>query len=107
MEVESNLGDPRLLGGDGQKEPDVATDKITYRDWIGERRAILAQQNQDNAVFVQGSLRLRGNERLKAGMYLTITRGDFQPRPYVTRVEHEYSPFRGFFTTAHVERGTG
>lgn len=107
MEVESNLGDPRLLGGDGQKEAAVSTDQITYRDWIGERRATLAKQNQDNAVFEQGSFRLRGNERLRAGMYLTITRGDFQPRYYVTRVEHEYSPFRGFFTTAHVERGTG
>ena len=63
--------------------------------------------NKDNVIFESGSLRLRGNERIKAGMQLNVSRGNkMYSSYYVTKVDHEFVPFQGFYTTVTVERGT-
>lgn len=63
--------------------------------------------NKDNVVFESGTIRLRGNEAIKAGMVLNIQRGRLTSQYYAHRVDHEFVPYQGFFTTVTVDRGTG
>lgn len=75
--------------------------------WMDGRRRILLESNRDNVLIEHGTIRMRGNENLRAGRYLRLTRGDFVATYYIVQVEHEYVPFVGFFTTVQVDRGTG
>lgn len=107
MSVESALSGPDMLNGDGPSEAVVNGQRQVFAHWLDNRRRVLAMTNRDNVLFESGTLRLHGSERIKAGMYLNIERGDFKTRCYVTRVDHEFMPFGGFFTTVSFERGTG
>jgi hypothetical protein len=118
--------DPRLYGirkmqvatdqGD-EEETDQGngTPKGAQRDsnsdallsFMSKRRLQLIAQNKDNVVFEQGTFRLKGNEKIKAGVYLRLTHGNMQSLYYVVAVHHEYRPFNSYMTTAQVERGTG
>lgn len=78
--------------------------------WIDARRAVLAHTNRDNVIFEHGTLRLRGNEAIKAGMFLRILRGagdQVMSECYVSSVTHDFVPFGSFTTTVTFERGTG
>lgn len=76
--------------------------------WIDERRNMLVEMNKDNAVFESGTMRIRGDEKIKAGMILMVKRGDGRTdQYYAVGVDHDYVPFQGFFTTVHFDRGTG
>ncbi|MFW9605937.1 MAG: hypothetical protein ACMV0I_05215 [Pseudomonas sp.] len=108
MEVFASLGPPNYMNADGPKEGVLAAQTNEIGGWLAERRRILADINKDNVVFESGTIRLRGNEKIKAGHYLVLTRGvgEVVSEYYITRVEHDFRPFIGFFTTVHVERGT-
>ena len=69
---------------------------------------MLAQINKDNVIFENGTMRLRGNERIKAGTQMHLTRGGgkVESSAYVTQVDHDFSPFQGFYTSVAFERGT-
>jgi hypothetical protein len=75
--------------------------------WIAARRKDLLNQNRDNVVLESGSVRLVGNESVKAGTYLLITHGNMTSTYYVPSVSHSFTPFGTYVTTATVERGTG
>lgn len=75
--------------------------------WAENRRRILRDANQDNLLFEEGSLGLRGDERLRPGRYLAIQRGDMTAEYYLTQVTHQYMPFGVFRSSVQVERGTG
>lgn len=76
-------------------------------EWMNLRRRQLSNMNKDNVVLESGAMRLRGNEKIRAGVYLNLEHGNMQSSYYVTSVTHEYVPFGGFFTSVQVERGTG
>lgn len=76
-------------------------------NWINNRRAIMVAMNQDNVLYESGSMRVRGNENIRAGMYVRLHRGTFVATYYVEKVDHDYMPFQGVFSTLTVERGTG
>lgn len=107
MEVESRLGDPALLNGDGPKAETLENQQKVFATWLDKRRHILAETNKDNVVFENGTIRMYGSERVKPGHYMEVRRGAFRPRYYITRVEHDFVPYRGYWTTAYYERGTG
>lgn len=95
-------------GGNGT--PDGAAREIGVANtiaWMNERRRQLRDQNKDNVVLESGSMRLKGNEKIRAGVYLRLKHGNMRSDYYVVSVTHEYVPFGGFFTTVQVERGTG
>ena len=92
---------------DSQQEQELLAGKGALQSWLDERRGILVANNRDNVVFENGIMTLKGNERIKAGMYLRLTRGSMVAYYYVSRVEHSFMPYRAFITTATVERGTG
>lgn len=75
--------------------------------WLNDRRARLVAMNRDNVLYESGSMRIRGNEAIRAGMYVRLHRGTFTATYYVVKIDHDYLPFQGVFSTLTVERGTG
>lgn len=108
MFVDSETGGDDVASfNSGQSKDDNAKRQIVQGNWLDDRRRILVEQNKDNVVLEDGMIRMRGNERVRAGVELKLKDGDFRATYYCARVDQEFSPFQGFFTTAHVERGTG
>lgn len=105
IEVNTQQG-PRF---DGQPEAKHDKDMNVLQGFTGQRRDVLKENNRDNVVFETGAMRLRGNEMIKAGMTVKLTRGrDTSPSEhYVVSVQHVFQPFRSFTTTVSFERGTG
>lgn len=102
------------MGGDdvqtftsGLPAGDQAKRDTSMANWINDRRRIMVELNKDNILFERGSMRVRGNENIKAGMYVRLRRGSFIASYYVAQVDHDYIPFQGYFSTLTVERGTG
>ncbi len=52
-------------------------------------------------------MRLKGNEEIRAGVYLRLEHGNMESDYYVVSVDHEYLPFNSYTTSVNVERGTG
>jgi hypothetical protein len=93
--------------GAGAKEATVTQIQTLSESWITSRRTLLAAYNKDNVVFEDGSIRLRGREDIRAGVYVRLYRGSMTALYYVVEVSHEFIPFSGFFSTLRVVRGTG
>lgn len=107
MEVESQMGDPLGLWGDGPAEAKTAQERTLRARWLDQRRLFLMRSNRDNVVLEAGQMRLRGNEALRAGQYIELQRGALRSSQYAVAVQHEFLPAVGFFTTVDFERGTG
>ena len=103
MQVQTNQG-ARI---DAQPESVFNKGRTDYMAWLDSRRESLVRSNRDNVVLESGSMVIKGNERIKAGMYLRLTRGTMSALYYVVRVEHSFMPFRAMTTTVTFERGTG
>lgn len=87
------------------KEADKdAGDSLSY---AFNRRRQLALMNADNVVLEDGSMIIKGNENVKCGMYISITRGKMINQYYVVGVTHSFVPFQSFTTTVDFIRGTG
>lgn len=107
MQVETVLMDPAYGNIEGQKKPDVDSGTNALTGWLDKRRKVLSDQNKDNVVFECGTIQVKGNETLKAGRQLVLTRANAVPTTgYITRVQHTFSPLQGFSTTLTVERMT-
>lgn len=109
MEVESALLPDNYLPSDSDKSAQAESNMVKSGNWIEQRRDVLAKINKDNVIFESGTMRLRGNERIKAGMQIELSRGgaNVSSTAYITQVDHEYIPYQGFYTTVVFERGTG
>jgi hypothetical protein len=108
MAEQSNQGSPLVHNaGNGTPKPQNTKDANNTLEWITQRRAQLVSQNLDNVVFESGTIRLVGNESVKAGTYLLVTHGNMTSTYYVPSVSHSFTPFGAYITTATVERGTG
>lgn len=110
MEVESTLGPPNYLNSQAQSKDDLPSQTNALADWLVQRRKTLADLNKDNVLFEQGEARLKGNERIKPGMYVRFRRGgrlDYAGEAYAHTVEQQFLPYRGFFTSIQFDRGTG
>lgn len=100
-------GDDVTTLSSGQPADVKAKFDTSMANWINDRRSIMVQQNKDNVLLESGMIRVRGNEAIKAGVYVRLRRGQFKATYYVVEVAHDYIPFQGFFSTLTVERGTG
>lgn len=109
MEVETALLPNSYIPSDSDKSEQAKSNMVKSGNWISDRRDLLAAINKDNVIFESGSMRLSGNERIKAGRQIELTRGEgnVKSSAYITQVDHEYSPFQGFYTNIIFERGTG
>lgn len=111
-----NMHEAVMLGPPGKLINDTAScvateveaDNATMQAWLDNRRTILGDTNKDNALFESGTMRVRGDEKIKAGMFLNVDRSDGRTdQYYAVSVDHDFVPFQGFFTTVQFERGTG
>ncbi len=94
--------------GDDEKKELRAAEEAKGMNWIAGRRERLFLLNKGASVFERGSLRLKGNEKLRAGLRLRVKHSSrLTVTYYVPSVSQEYIPGAGFFTTAQVERGNG
>jgi len=87
-------------------EDDFLEAEVSLADWSKKRRLELRDLNKDNSVFENGSLVIRGNERVRAGKYLSVNRGELVSDYYVNTVSHHFIPFRSYKTTVEYSRGT-
>lgn len=86
----------------------TVTETKNMTEWFDQRRLALGNLNKDNVVFESGTMRIFGNEAIKAGMFIWVQRGNAKSYSvYVVSIEHEFMPLHGFFSTIHYERGTG
>lgn len=103
MQLQTNQG----MRIDGQSAEAKTSGDADLNAWLTGRRKIIVEANRDNVVFESGSMTLKGNERIRAGMYVKLKRGTMEQKVYATRVDHNFMPFRTFTTTVSFERGTG
>lgn len=114
METDTQMGGADSLGrADGQSAEVVKREQGKARLWLDDRRAQLMAMNKDNAVLESGSITLRGQATLRAGMFLRVQHAQsgaalkpFVWECYVVAVQHRMIPYQGFVTVATFERGT-
>jgi hypothetical protein len=107
MEVQTQLGDPDYSQSDAVPADDQPDQVTALSAWLDKRRKILADANKDNVLFEAGTMSVRGNEKLKAGMQLLLKRGSGKVTGYyIVKVEHDFQPFQGFTSSLTLERGT-
>lgn len=108
MHVEYKLGsESEVPDSNTVTQEVIAKNKMNPIEWARKRRNLLSEFNKDNVVFESGTMRVRGNEKIKAGRFVTSARGGVnESRFYVVSVDHDFVPFQGFFTTINYERGT-
>lgn len=108
MEVSTEMGADDVpntstgLPADQQSKRDTST-----MNWLTKRREALVKQNRDNVILERGSITIKGNENIRAGDYVKITRGTFTAMYYVGQIDHQFSPFNRFVSVLQVERGMG
>ncbi len=107
MEVPTNMAPLGLLAPDSYNDSAFGSDAKTMSGWLTGRRLDLIAQNKDNVVYECGRMRLRGDEKLRAGTFLTVGAGDQKWECYAVQVDHEFAPFNSFFSTVHFVRGSG
>lgn len=91
-----------------QKEDVVNQNGNRVIEFIKERQRIFKELNWDNVVFEVGNMTVRGNEDIKIGKYINLTRGKFNEEFYCYAVEHRFTPFsEEYVTTIYFIRGTG
>lgn len=107
IEVDSNLLPPGYVQSESVTESDQQQNIPSVTSWLNERRRVLMEFNSDNVVLESGTMRLRGNERIKAGMYVNLMRGSITAPYYAFRVDHSFKPFSEFVTIVTFDRGEG
>jgi hypothetical protein len=107
MAAQTNQFSPETKAAGGTEKTQNLQDANSSSSWIGARRAALIAQNRDNVVFENGTIRMVGNETVKAGTFVLLTHGNMNSTYYAVSVSHHYRPMGSYETTAVVERGTG
>lgn len=107
IEVDSNLLPSGYIQTESATEEVVNSNSASLVDWLDDRRRILMEFNSDNVVLESGTMRLRGNEKIKAGMYINLTRGSLTAPYYAFKYEHNFKPFSEFVTLVTYDRGEG
>lgn len=108
--ADSDIYGPRVLTLESTHAPEGAWRQIlvasgqadqnreTLDEWAKQRRKWLVDANIDNVLRDDGTLVVRGNEKLRIGSYYIITRGQFVCEHYLTQISHTFAPGREFFT---------
>lgn len=101
-------GDGEVDNGNGSPVGDARNaSKTNFIDWMTQRRIDLIAQNRDNVIFERGNMQLKGNEKIRAGTYISYNHGAMTSLYYAHSVDHTYRPFSGnYMTGVNYERGT-
>lgn len=108
LTLSTQLGGPKVTNNkSGLTEQEHDQRDTNLFDWLRQRREFVVGQNKDNSILESGTMRIKGNEKIRAGNYIRVIRGNFNALYYVVAVSHQILPYRGFFTTLTLERGLG
>ncbi|SMF93896.1 hypothetical protein SAMN02949497_1191 [Methylomagnum ishizawai] len=107
MEQVTYLGPPNWPASDTNSQERQAQLDPLMDAWLMQTAEVMQAASQDAVVFEQGHLRLKGNEKIKAGNFVGVARNSMVAEYYAARVEHEFAFGQPFMTTVHFERGTG
>jgi hypothetical protein len=108
MEVDTQMGGDAVTNfGTGLPAAQVEQQRSDQVEWINTRRKLLVAMNKDNVLFESGQMRARGDETIKPGSYVRVTRGQFVSEYYVPEVTHDWIWGQGFLSGLRLERGTG
>jgi hypothetical protein len=101
-------GEDETNNGNGQPAGEQRDSNMrSFLDWIDDRRDTLIAINEDNVVLEDGDMRLRGHEKIKAGVYVQVAYSDtIQSQHYAHTVTHIYEPYGNYFTEVEYDRGT-
>lgn len=86
---------------------------IAMSDWIDDRRRIMVEMNKDNVILESGTMRTKGGMKrpdgtvARAGDYARLRLGGFKADYYITKIDHDFTPFQGYFSSFQLERGEG
>jgi len=105
-EPTNQAGETEENGGNGTAGGARIKNQGAAIDWINLRRQQLYDLNKDNVLFESGSMRLKGNENIKAGTYLRAANGNLVSLYYIVSVTHSFIPFGSYLTEVQFERGT-
>jgi hypothetical protein len=113
-------GQGQSFNGNGMKDgPDREKVKTSLMGWINSRRGQLIQMNKDNVVFESGSMRLKGNENIKAGTYIQVGSGlsatasrqggdsSAKSMYYAHTVSHTFEVYGSYLCEVEFDRATG
>lgn len=101
-----HLKDTFVSPGAQQPEAIKKTNDTTAEEFTKARAKSLFEMTKDNVLFTNGTMRLRGNVDVKAGIYLNVRRGQHHYVVYVQHVRHVFAPFGAFVTDIQFIRGT-
>lgn len=108
MKVGTEMGADDVSNTSTGQPADVQTQRDTSTmNWLTKRRQSLVDQNKNNVILERGSITIKGNENIRAGSFVLVSRGTFSALYYVVQVDHQFSPFNRFITVLSVDRGMG
>ena len=91
----------------GEKSQKIKTYAARHHTWMENRRDTLFAMRKDNVVLESGSMKLRGDERIKPGVEIEINRGGLRAVYYPINVTHTFEVFGTYTTEVQFIRGTG
>jgi hypothetical protein len=103
----TTLGYPQQTIGEGPSEAKLDEANGYQRAWVKDRLQRLQDGTVNSVLFESGVMRIRGNENLRAGTFVNVTRNGITWRCYADSVTHEFVPFRSYQTIIRFSRGTG
>lgn len=77
------------------------------QNWVDARRETLKEINQDNVIFEEGEVVIKGNEAVLPGTRLIVDYGTYRAEHYAFAVTQDFMPMNSFTTRVQVTRGTG
>lgn len=95
---------------DGQAEAESQSRQKDALSLLDAKRNVIIENNKDNVVLEEGRMVLKGNENIKHGCEVTLTRGaggGMKATYYAYRVEHQFTFGGPFLTSVMFDRGTG
>lgn len=78
----------------------------SFQDWWAQRLRWMRDANRDNVVFENGGLTTKGDENIKIGKYVKVTRGQIEWEAYAVGVTHTFAPYQRYTTKIDFIRGT-
>lgn len=105
MDISARLLAPGMLNPDAVRKEQIPPEKDRYGKWMCKQVLALRDQNKDNVKFENGAMTLRGNEKIKAGMYVILHREGVVFSCYAVAVTHHFVPYGSWTTVVHFERG--
>ncbi len=108
------LSESTMMTSEGNKTSSVGKDNAGQEaasnllgTWLESRRDDLKAMRKDASVLESGSMTLRGDERIKPGVYIELRRGAVTAEYYPQNVTHTFEVLGAYITEVEFIRGTG